>query len=285
MEPAQSGSGIIPVHPFFRWTIPALWLIFIVSAVFAGLVFVVRPLGLYQYWANIFEILIPVIFMVCCLYAYRYISDRVCLLLAAFAFMSYAFTNTFWFATLEVINKDYVFIPVTDLGFLCVLLFLIAAISLEFANHGMSRPARALLFFLFLVLPALYAALPALGLLHLTQDSANVFALDLIMFFLYMILTGQLLVSAISHRLFTNPVLFAGICLNCIASVLYCLRETFLYSYPVPLVPATGISQALMADEFLANAGLFIIASFALILAGLFLYIGGMEEPGNGESR
>jgi len=279
----QPGEPAPAVPPFFRWVVPVLWLVFIASAVFAGLVFVVRPLGLYQYWANIFEILVPVFFMICCLYAYRHVSDRVCLLLAAFAFMSYAFTNTFWFATLEVINKDYVFIPVTDLGFLCVLFFLIAAISLEFTDLGMPLPARAGLFFLFLVLPAMYAVLPALGLLHLTEDSVSVFVLDVVMFFLYMILTGQLLATAISHRLTEKPVLFAGICLNCIASVLYCLRETFLYSYPVPFVPATGLTFALMADEFLANAGLLIIASFALILAGLFLYIGRVPEPGNSD--
>ena len=90
----------------------------------------------------------------------------------------------------------------------------------------------------------------------------------------------QLVATAIRHGVYYYPVLWAGICLDCIASILYDMRETIFTSFIFPLFPATGVTNALNVNEFLSINGPMTVCSFALIMAGFFLYIAktGQEE-------
>ncbi len=250
----------------YRWLLPLLWMIVILSAVFFLLIFVI-PMESFQYYGNVFETIMPVFCLVCCLYAYRTISSRVCLLLAAFAFMSYAFSNAYWYTFSIILGRPVVYISVAELGFFSFFLFLIAMIVIEFPDEGMAIPAAALLFLLYLVFPLTYVF-----------SGEDFLPVHVALFVVRVILLEQLVAAAIRHGIFRYPLLWAGICLNCIASLLYGLRETVFTSFDVLLFQGTSATNPLTVYEFLSIVGPMTTASFALILAGLLLYIVNVEK-------
>ena len=153
---AVQPAGTVPVMPpFFRRVIPLMGLLAILSVIFTALIFVLDP-GSYHVLGNCLEIGAALFCMVCCLYTYRYISDRVCLPLAAFAFLTYALANTYWFLYSEEFGRSFVFTTVSEFGFISFFLFFIAAIALEFPDRGLAFPAAAGLFILFCLFPVLF---------------------------------------------------------------------------------------------------------------------------------
>ena len=115
---------------FSRWAVPLLWLTVFFSVLFAALIFVI-PLDEYRLLGHIFEATVALFCMACCLYLYRSVSDRLLLLLAAFAFFSYALSTTFWYLYTVALGRMFVFTTVAEFGFLCFFFFFIAAISIE----------------------------------------------------------------------------------------------------------------------------------------------------------
>jgi hypothetical protein len=251
---------------FSRLAVPLVWLTFFLSVLFAALIFVI-PLDTYRLLGHIFEAVISLFCMACCLYLYRTVSDRLILLLAAFAFFSYALTTTFWYLYTVALGRMFVFTTVAEFGFLCFFFFFIAAISIEFPDRGMRSSTTVLLLLLFLAVP-LVAGFEG----GVTQPVH--FLLIIVRF----LVIGLLITTAVRHGVHHYTLLWAGICLRCLASMLYGIRETLFTVYPVPLFPATAFTAPLSVYDFLSVVGPMIICSYALILIGLIAYITGSRD-------
>jgi hypothetical protein len=252
---------------FSRLAVPLLWLTFLLSILFAALIFVI-PLDTYRLLGHIFEAVVSLSCMACCLYLYRSVSGRLFLLLAAFAFFSYALTTTFWYLYTVALGRMFVFTTVAEFGFLCFFFFFIAAISIEFPDWGMRSSTMVLLFLIFLAVPLVAGFEGGI--------SQPVHFLLIIVRFLVI---GLLITTAVRHGVHHYTLLWAGICLRCLASMLYGIRETLFVVYPVPLFPATGFTASLTVYDFLSIVGPVIICSSALIVIGLFSYITGSRDP------
>jgi hypothetical protein len=271
METGQGAGDRSGGRGFFRWAVPLLWLIVILSAVFAALIFVI-PLDEYRLLGNFFEATVALCCLACCLYLYRTVSDRLILLLAAFAFFSYALSTMFWYLYTVALGRQFVFTTVAEFGFLCFFFFFIAAISIEFPDRGIQRSTFVLFLILFLIIPL--AAGCATGF-----NQPVHFALVMILF----LVIGLLVTTAIRHGIHHYVVLWAGIGLYCIAWMLYGIRETIFVIYPVPLFPGTALTASLTVYDFLSVIGPLIICSQALIQIGLISYISGSRDtPANG---
>lgn len=246
--------------PFFRWAIPILWAVVILSVVFAGMIFVV-PLDDYRLFGNIIEVTVAIFCMACCLYAYRTASNRILLLLAAFAFFSYAISTIFWYLYSVALGRHFVFTTVSELGFLCFFLIFIAGISLEFPDEGMRFSTALTLLLFFLTVPIV-----AIG---VSGDSQPV---RLALLFVSFIVIEQLVATSIRFGIFRHPILWTGICLYCLGWMIYCIRESIFTVYTVPLFPAISPS-VLTVYDLLSLIGPIIIGSMALIQIGLFSYL------------
>lgn len=258
---------------FSRWAVPLLWIIVLASAFFSALIFFV-PLAQYQLIGHIFEATAALFCMGCCLYLYRSGSCRLILLLAAFAFFSYALSTTFWYLYAVAVGRMFVFPTVAEFGFLCFFFFFIAAFSIEFPDRGMSASTTVVLLLPFLAIPVVIGA--AGGIAQPVH-----FALVALRF----LIIGLLVITAIRHGVHCYPFLWAGICLRCFASMLYGVRETIFTVYTVPLFPGTPLTQSLTVNDFLSLVGPLNICSFALIQIGLFSYIAstGMQKTGENQ--
>jgi hypothetical protein len=266
METDQGAGDQGGEQGFFRWAIPLLWLIVILSAVFAILIFI-TPLDEYRLFGNFFEAAFALCCMACCLHLYRTVSNRLILLLAAFAFFSYALSTLFWYLYTIALGRQFVFTTVAEFGFLCFFFFFIAAISIEFPDRGTGRSTFVVFILLFLTIPV--AAGSATG---FTQPVH--LALVIILF----LVIGLLVTTAIRHGVHHYTVLWAGIGIYCIAWMLYGIRETIFVVYPVPLFPETALTASLTAYDFLSVIGPMIICSQALIQIGLISYITGRRN-------
>jgi hypothetical protein len=267
MESERGAGNYREGHGFFRWAVPLLWLIVILSVIFAVLIFFI-PLDEYRLLGNFFEATFALCCMACCLYLYRTVSDRLILLLAAFAFFSYSLSTIFWYLYTLALGRQFVFTTVAEFGFLCFFFFFIAAISIEFPDRGMQIPTF-LLFLLFLIIPL--AAGCATGF-----NQPVHFALVMILF----LVIGLLITTAIRHGVYHYIALWAGIGLYCIAWMLYGIREAIFVVYPVPLFPGTALTASLTVYDFLSVIGPLIICSHAFIQIGLISYIsGGRDSP------
>jgi hypothetical protein len=260
MESMQAERHEQKIPPFFRWALPVLWAIVIFSAVFACLIFVL-PLDDYRLFGNAFEVAVAIFCMACCLYAYRTVSNRILLLLAAFAFFSYAISTIFWYLYSVALGRHFVFTTVSELGFLCFFLFFIAGISLEFKDKGMRFTTAVTLFLLFLTVPIV-----AIG---VSGDNQPV---RLVLLLVSFIVIEQLIATSIRFGVFHHPILWSGICLYCIGWMIYCIRESIFTVYSVPLFPAIS-PYALTVYDILSLVGPIIIGSMALIQIGLFTYL------------
>ncbi len=270
MVPSQ-GLGDGTRDPDFpRWPVTISWLIVILSMVFGALIFVV-PLDEYRFLGHIFEAIASLFCMACCLYLYRNVSDRLILLLAAFAFFSYALTTTFWYLYTVALGRMSVFTTVAEFGFLCFFFFFIAAVSIEFPDRGMQPFTTAVLLLLFLAVPLVTGF-----------EAGDRQPVHLALITVRFLVIGLLVTTAIRHGVHHYTFLWAGICLRCLASMLYGVRETLFTVYPVPLFPATSLTAPLTVYDFLSVIGPMIICSYALILIGLIAYSTGSRNPGPG---
>ncbi len=270
METEQGAGDHTGERGFFRGIVPLSWLIVILSVLFATLIFVI-PLDVYRLLGHIFEATVALFCMACCLYLYRTVSERLLMLLAAFAFFSYALTTTFWYLYTVALGRMFVFTTVAEFGFLCFFFFFIAAISIEFPDRGIPSSTTVLLLLIFLAIPC------AIGFTGGVGQPVH-FGLIVIRF----LVIGLLVATAIRHGVHHYTFLWAGICLRCIASMLYGIRETIFVVFPVPLFPATAFTAPLTVYDFLSVVGPMIICSLALIQIGLFSYITGSRNPGSG---
>lgn len=266
MEPEQDSGDQSERPGFYRWMVPLFWLIVILSAFFAALIFII-PLDEYRLLGHIFEATVALFCMACCLYLYRTVSDRLLLLLAAFAFFSYALTTTFWYLYTVALGRMFVFTTIAEFGFLCFFFFFIAAISIEFPDRGMRLSTTAFLILLFLAIPLIIGFAGGAG-------QPVHFGLVVIRF----LVIGLLVATAIRHGVHHYTFLWAGICLRSVASMLYGIRETIFVVYPVPLFPATAFTASLNVYDFLSVVGPMIICSYALILLGLISYIAASRD-------
>jgi hypothetical protein len=267
METEQGAADITGERWFSRRVIPLLWLMVFLSVLFAALIFVI-PLDGFRLLGHIFEATVALFCMACCLYLYRSVSDRLLLLLAAFAFFSYALSTTFWYLYTMALGRMFVFTTVAEFGFLCFFFFFIAAISIEFPDRGMRSSTIVLLLLIFLAVPVVTG--------FVAGDRQPIhFVLITVRF----LVIGLLVTTAIRHGVHHYTLLWAGICLRCLASMLYGIRETLFVVYPVPLFPPTAFTAPLTVYDFLSVVGPMIICSYALILIGLFSYITGSRDP------
>jgi len=239
----------------------ALWGIIALSVIFAFLIFFI-PLDTYRMAGNYLEIIVAVFCMACCLYAFRYISDQVFLLLAAFAFFSYALSNAFWYFYTLAFNRSVVYTTIAEFGFLCFFLFFIAAFTIGSPDGGMRLSHAVGLLVLFLSIPV--------TIIWVGGDNQPVrLGLLLIRFFLI----EHLVAVTIRHGFYKHTVLFTGISLYCLSSMLYWIRETLLTIYPVTTFSGNSIMTPFSLYDFMSVVGPMFICSMALIQLGLFAYL------------
>jgi hypothetical protein len=262
---ARPGAGAPPPV----WAITLLWTIVIFSAVFLPLVMIV-PLDAYRLVGNMAEVLSALFCMVCCLYAYRFLSNRIILPLAAFAFFSYALSNIFWYLYSITLGRASVYTSVSEIGFFCVFLFFIAAIKTGFPEKEIPVALSVLLMLVLFFLP----------LLVLWGCCAGQ-PLHLLFTLLRFLLVEQLIETTLRHGIFRYPLLGAGIVLFCMGEMVYGIRETIVLNSQVVFLAGPVPGSQISAYDLLSIAGPVSICSFALIMLGMFSCIrqGLPEEP------
>jgi hypothetical protein len=261
--------GILMSGTFSRPVTYFLWGIVAFSAVYIALIAVI-PLPLYRLFGNTFEAVAALVCMGICLYAYRFWSGRIILVLAAFAFGEYALATVFWYLfTLLPLTADlgrpFAFTSVAELAFFGFMLFFIAGFQIEREREPFPVTYSILLLVLFLLVPLMIII--KYGLVVRT-------ALLLVNF----IVVAVLIIVTISHGFFRYPLIWAGICLRSLVSMLYGLRETLFLYYPSwnVTIPVQGTTFSLY--ELASVVGPLIIMSIALITLGLLSYI---RDPEN----
>jgi len=260
-----------PCDPIPDGLVRVLWVIAILSVLFAAMVFFL-PLDLYRPAGHLFEVVVAVFCMACCLYAYCTISNRILLLLGAFAFFGYAISTLFWYFYSVSLGRSFVYTTVAELSFFCFFLFFIAAISIEFPRQEMSAAVSVFLLILFLSIP----------LIIISGDVIRQ-PLRLALVLARFVVIEQLLDVAIRHGVYFYPLLWMGICLRCIGAMVYGIRETVFLNSPLALFPANTVASPLSVYDFLSIVGPINTCSFALIQIGLFAYIraaAGRERAG-----
>jgi len=248
-----------------------MWGLIVLSVLFGALV-VVIPLPLYRLAGHCLEAAAALLCMGLCLYAYRRWSGHIVLLLAAFAFGEYALATVFWylFSLLPVtgsLGRPFVYTSVAELSFLGFMLFFIAAFQIE----GKKEEIPALYSWLFLVL-FLAAPLLVIGEYGVTLRTA--------MLLVRFLIVEQLVVVTIRYGFFRYPLLWTGICIRCLAAMLYGLRETILIYYPSLTLPLSPSGSEISAYDFFSIIGPLIVISFALIVLGLLDYCAACDRTG-----
>lgn len=261
--------GTFPPHVRY-----GLWGIVAFSLIFTLLI-VVIPLPLYRLIGNTFEAVAALFCMGVCLYAYRFWSGRIILVLAAFAFGEYALATAFWYLFTLVpltanLGRPFVFTSVAELAFFGFMLFFIAGFQIEREKEPFPLYYSILLVLLFLAVPAIVIAKYGIGVRT---------ALLLVQF----MVVAWLIIVTISHGFFRYPLLWAGICLRALVSMLYGLRETLFLYYPSWNVTVPLQGSTLSVYDLASIVGPLIIASIALITLGLLSYIraSGKESRSN----
>ena len=241
-----------------------LWGIFIFSVIFAALI-VIIDLSQYRLIGNSFEAATAFVCMCICLYAYRFWSGRVILLLAAFAFGEYGLATIFWYLyTLlpltDSLGRPFVFTTVAELSFLGFMLFFIAGFQIE----GKKEPVPAVYTWL---LRALFLIIPLL------MIDSNGFTPRTVMLLIQFIVAGQFIIVTIRYGFFRYPLLWAGICAQCMFSMLYGLRETLFLEYKYVTITLPLAGKTIGVYDLLSIVGPIVIASMALLTLGLLDYL------------
>jgi hypothetical protein len=242
-----------------RSVILFFWGMVFLTALFTGLIFFI-PLETYQLSSNFFEVVIALVCMVSCLYAYRTLSGRIILLFAAFAFGGFALSNTFWYLYSRALGRQDAFFTISELGFLGFALFFIVAFRIEFPRKPGPLLLRVAMAGLLLII-----ALMVTGTLGLAPNTA---------LFMFRLLVLALLIDmAVYHGVYRYPLLWPGICLWSFASVLYGLRHTLFIAHGEWCIVAPFTGNLLSVFNFLSVVGPLDILSFLLIQLGLFEYL------------
>jgi hypothetical protein len=240
-----------------------LWVLVLIAALFGILILFVGPdtVNTYHFFSNSFQGVIALVCMICCLYAYRTWSERVILVLAAFAFGGYALSNTFWYLYNNSPLKTDAPFSIADLGFLGFMLFFVVAFRIEFQKKPCPVPARIASGALFLFL-----ALVTLGIAHVTPSTA--------VSLVWLLVMALFIDAALDHGVYRYPLFWRGICLWCFALISYELWNNVITRFvardgQIPFAPGL-----LTWDGFFyILIGPLIILSFLLIQLGMFAYL------------
>jgi hypothetical protein len=263
-----------------------LWALVSIPLLLGSLVFVFHiPDDQFRFLGNTAEGVVALICMICCLYAWRTWSERVILILAAFAFGGYALSNTFWFLYQKVPQETGASFSIADLGFIGFMLIFIVAFRIEFQKTPCPVAVR-------IIIGALFAlvALLALGNACIPPDTALIsssticISLNTVPFALLLLIIALFIDAALDHGVYRYSLLWSGTCLWCFVLFLYGARETFVDPI-VALVskgpgPETGtfLINPLQLQDFLHVIGPLVILSFILIQLGIFAYLNTTED-------
>ena len=259
MELKNVKNGVVPDRMMHF-----LWALVILSVLFCVLV-LVNPNPTYRLLSNTFECSIALVCMICCLYAYRTWSERIIVLLAAFAFGGYALSNTFWYLYSNKFGMSDAFFSVSELGFLGVMLFFIVAFRIEFPEKTLRTSVRIALGGLFLIL-----ALIILGTTGIMPNTV------LFMFRLFVI--ALFIGAASDHRVYRYPLLWLGICLYSFASILYGIRETIFFKLMEIAADTPHFVILQTVHDYLSIVGPLSFLSFLLIQLGIFAYLNSPDD-------
>lgn len=241
-----------------------LWGMVLLTIPFCALI-VFIPLEIYRFYGNFLEVGVALICMISCLYAYRAWSERIIIVLAAFAFGEYALSNTFWYLYSIVLGRQNVFFTISELGFIGFMLFFIVAFRIEFPQKPRPVSSRIVMGSLFL-----FIALLVLGISGVTLNTA--------LFIFRLLILTLFMDGALDHGVDQHPLLWPGICLWSSASILDGLRDTVVITYAerVGAIPFTA--NHLTAYDLLSIVGPLFILSFLLIQLGIFRYINSQKN-------
>ena len=150
------------------------------------------------------------------------------------------------------------------------MLFFIAGFQIEREKEPFPLYYSILLVLLFLAVPAIVIAKYGIG-------------VRTALLFVQFMVVAWLIIVTISHGFFRYPLLWAGICLRALVSMLYGLRETLFLYYPSWNVTIPLQGSTLSVYDLASIVGPLIIASIALITLGLLSYIraSGKESRSN----
>ncbi|MFA5222660.1 MAG: hypothetical protein WC391_10305 [Methanoregula sp.] len=235
------------------------WGVVLLTVFFLALLFVIPP-DTYRFYGNFLEGGIALFCMGWCLYAYRSWSERIILLLAAFAFLGFALSNTFWYLSSVALGRAQEFFSVSELGFLGFMFFFIVAFRMEFPKRPCPAGSRIAAWGLFLIVALLVPGLSGLTL-----------AATLAVF--QVLIMALLLDRALVHAVYRFPLLWSGTCLWICASVIYVLRETLGTMQAWRMVVISLPANPLSVYDFLNIVSPLDVLSFLLILLGLFTYL------------
>ncbi|MFA4850797.1 MAG: hypothetical protein WC626_13815 [Methanoregula sp.] len=258
MEPAK--YNVVPKTAFLL-----IWCLALVPLFFCIWIFFVDSIKTYQFYSNILEIGIALFCMCCCLYAYRTWSERIILLLAAFAFLGYALSNTFWYIFTLIFDRTTVFFNISQMGFLGFMLFFIAAFWFEFPKKPCPRFSQI----------ALIGLLVFITLLIITKLGVNGVSVLLWIHVLFVILFIN---SALEHGVYRYSLLWIGIFMWSFPFITSALRDTFIVTHSNEAVIALSPTHPLTLNELLSIDGPLIVLSFLLIQLGIFAYLNSLKD-------
>jgi hypothetical protein len=241
-----------------------LWGMVLLTILFCALI-VFIPLEIYRFYGNFFNVGVALFCMISCLYAYRAWSERIIIVLAAFAFGEYALSNTFWYLYSIPFGRQNVFFTVSELGFIGFMLFFIVAFRIEFPQKPRPVSSRIAMGSLFL-----FIALLALMISGVTLNMA--------LFLFHLLIVALLMDGALDHGVDQYPLLWPGICLWSSASILYGLRDTVVITNAERYGAISFTPNHLTPYGLLSIVGPLIILSFLLIQLGIFRYINSQKK-------
>ena len=253
MEPAN--HSVIPESAFLMvWSLTPIPLFFCIW------IFFVDSIKTYQFYGNILEISVALFCMCCCLYAYRTWSERIILLLAAFAFLGYALSNTYWYLYTIIIGRETVFFNISQMGFLGFMFFFIAAFWFEFPKKPCPRFSQIALVGLLVFITLLIIAI-----LGINGVSA--------LLWIHVLFVIVFINSALEHGVYRFSLLWVGIFIWCFPFLASAIRDAYLVTHPGDAIIGLFTAHPLTLNEFLSIDGPLVVLSFLLILAGIFTYL------------
>lgn len=263
-ERQEGKDGVVPAR-----VMRFLWALVLLSVLFGFLIFGIEH-ELYRLMGNTFEVAVALFCMISCLYAYRTWSERVILLLAAFAFGGYALSTLFWYPYSKIFTTADAFFSIAILGFLGVMLFFTVAFRIEFLKKPITVSSRIAAGGFFLVI-----ALMALAITLMTQGIAGLDP-NLALFLFCLLVTARFIDAVLDHGVYRYSLLWSGICLWTFAFTFFGLRDTLFADYGKEI--AIPSFTPLTLYGFLSIVGPLIIISFLLILMGIFACLNSPEE-------